>query len=97
MAHRHQARDRPGTAVPPVHDGGIELMPAFRGEYGTTPCVEVRRIFEHGHRRFHRIQGATAGREDRMADIERASDDVRVKSRNRDHWDRAFEIMTAEL
>jgi len=32
-----------------------------------------------------------------MADIERASDDVRVKSRNRDHWDRAFEIMTAEL
>lgn len=72
MAHRHQARDRPGTAVPPVHDGGIELMPAFRGEYGTTPCVEVRRIFEHGHRRFHRVQGAATGRQDGVAHVERA-------------------------
>jgi len=32
-----------------------------------------------------------------MADIDRASDDVRIKSRNRDHWDRGLKIMTVEL
>ena len=32
-----------------------------------------------------------------MADIDRASDDVRVKSRNRDRWDRGLGIMTVEL
>jgi hypothetical protein len=32
-----------------------------------------------------------------MADMDRASDDVRMKSRNRDNWDRGLGIMTVEL
>ena len=32
-----------------------------------------------------------------MAEIDRANDGVRMKSRRRDHWDRGFGLMTAEL
>ncbi len=53
-------RDRAGPLILPIHDGRIELRPAFAREGRAVPGVEERVVFERAHGARHRIEAGAA-------------------------------------
>ena len=56
MPGARDAGDRSGTERAAVHDRGVELVAAFRGEHRATAGVEHRIVFHEHDRRFDGIK-----------------------------------------
>ena len=60
MAGGRQTRDRAGGQVRPVHDGGVQLVPARRREDRAAPGVEQRIVLHDLNGGLHRIHRLAA-------------------------------------
>ena len=53
-----QMRRRTRRTGAPVHDGGIQIVPAIHVEVRATPGIETSGVFQHAHRRLDGVQRA---------------------------------------
>ena len=71
VAHAAHGRHRAGGARRAVHDRGVELHAPVLGERRAATGVELRVVLEHHDGGLDRVERRAAGRQHRMAGLDR--------------------------